>query len=141
MIASTGQLVENTLALYENMEDEPANCYILSFILLRVGCVAKTYDFEQFLDLSREEKDAIVKENWSGKKVLMNLSTKEEETEKNYKRFEAFFATLSCLRFDDIIRSNNETNLKRIIELLIDDIQSTIIEYRFTVLLARKILP
>ena len=58
---------------------------------------------------------------------------------KNYKRFEAFFSAFSCLRFDDIIRINNETNLKKIIELLIDDIQSTIIEYRFTVLLARTI--
>jgi len=69
----------------------------------------------------------------------MNLKSKDEELEKNYKRFEAFFSTLACLRFDDIIRMNNETNLKKIIYLLIDDIQSPIVEYRFTMLLARKI--
>jgi hypothetical protein len=69
----------------------------------------------------------------------MNLKSKDEELEKNYKRFEAFFSTLACLRFDDIIRMNNETNLKKIIYLLIDDIQSPIVEYRFTILLARKI--
>jgi hypothetical protein len=67
----------------------------------------------------------------------MNITSKDDEIEKNYKRFEAFFSTLSCLRYDDIIRINNETNLKKIIYLLIDDIQSTIIEYRFTILLAR----
>jgi hypothetical protein len=78
-------------------------------------------------------------QNWSGKKVLMNLTSKDEEIEKNYKRFEAFFSTLACLRFDDIIRINNETNLKNILFLLIDDIQSIIVEYRFTILLARKI--
>lgn len=70
----------------------------------------------------------------------MNLTAEEDEVEKNYKRFEAFFSTLACLRFDDILRTNNETNLKKIIHLLMDDIQSPIIEYRFTVLLARKIL-
>jgi hypothetical protein len=139
MILTTSQLVENTLAFYDNMDDEAGNSYILSFILLRVGCVSKTYDFEQFLDMNREEKDQTIKENWSGKKVLMNLTSKEEEIEKNYKRFEAFFSTFSCLRFDDILRINNETNLKKIIQLLIDDVQSTIIEYRFTVLLARRI--
>jgi len=69
----------------------------------------------------------------------MNLKSKDEELEKNYKRFEAFFSTLACLRFDDIIRMNNETNLKKIIYLLMDDIQSPIVEYRFTILLARKI--
>ncbi|CAF3710809.1 unnamed protein product [Rotaria sp. Silwood1] len=136
MILATSQLVENTLALYDNMDDEAANSYILSFILLRVGCLSKTYDFEQFIDMNREEKDMIIKENWSGEKVLMNLTLKDEEVEKNYKRFEAFFSTLACLRFDDIIRINNETNLKKIIYLLIDDIQSTIVEYRFTILLA-----
>ncbi len=67
----------------------------------------------------------------------MNLTSKDEEIEKNYKRFEAFFSTFSCLRFDDIIRINDETNLKKIIHLLIDDIQSPIIEYRYTILLAR----
>lgn len=67
----------------------------------------------------------------------MNLTAKDDEIEKNYKRFEAFFSTISCLRFDDIIRVNNETNLKKIIYLLIDEIQSIIIEYRFTILLAR----
>jgi hypothetical protein len=67
----------------------------------------------------------------------MNLPPKEEELEKNYKRFEAFFSTLACLRFDDILRLNNETNLKKIIYMLVDDIQSPIVEYRFTVLLAR----
>jgi len=67
----------------------------------------------------------------------MNITSKDDEIEKNYKRFEAFFSTLSCLRYDDIIRINNETNLKKIIYLLVDDIQSTIIEYRFTILLAR----
>ncbi|CAF0835966.1 unnamed protein product [Rotaria sordida] len=136
MILATSQLVENTLALYDSMDDEAANSYILSFILLRVGCLSKTYDFEQFIDMNREEKDRIIKENWSGEKVLMNLTSKDDEIEKNYKRFEAFFSTLACLRFDDIIRINNETNLKKIIYLLIDDIQSTIVEYRFTILLA-----
>ena len=68
----------------------------------------------------------------------MNLSSKDEEVEKNYKRFEAYFSTLACLRFDDILRANNETNLKKIIYLLMDDIQSPIIEYRFTTLLARE---
>jgi hypothetical protein len=67
----------------------------------------------------------------------MNLASKDEEIEKNYKRFEAFFSTLACLRFDDIIRINPETNFKKIISLLMEDIQSTIIEYRFTILLAR----
>ncbi len=138
MILTTSQLVENTLAFYDNMDDEAANSYILSFILLRVGCISKTYDFEQFIDMTREEKDKIIKENWSGKKILMNLSSKDEEIEKNYKRFEAFFSIFSCLRYDDIIRINNETNLKKILYLLIDDIQSTIIEYRFTILLARN---
>ena len=70
----------------------------------------------------------------------MYLSSKDEETEKNYKRFEAFFSTFSCLRFDDIIRISNETNLKKISYLLMDEIQSIIVEYRFTVLLACKIL-
>jgi hypothetical protein len=70
----------------------------------------------------------------------MNLTSADDEIEKNYKRFEAFFSTLSCLRFDDILRINDETNLKKIIYLLIDDIQSNIIEYRFTILLARKII-
>lgn len=69
----------------------------------------------------------------------MHINTQDEEIEKNYKRFEAFFSTFSCLRFDDILRVNNETNLKKIFYLFIDEIQSTIIEYRFTVLLARKI--
>ena len=68
----------------------------------------------------------------------MNLSSQEEAVEKNYKRFEAFFSTLACLRFDDILRVNNETNLKKIIYMLMDDVQSPIVEYRFTVLLARK---
>ncbi|CAF3359499.1 unnamed protein product [Rotaria socialis] len=136
MIAATVQLVENTLALYGSMDDEAANSYILSFILLRVGCISKTYDFEQFIDMNREEKDIIIKENWSGKKVLMNLKSKDDEVEKNYKRFEAFFSTLACLRFDDVLRMNNEANLKKVIFLLIDDIQSPIIEYRFTILLA-----
>ncbi|UJR32357.1 hypothetical protein I4U23_019820 [Adineta vaga] len=136
MLLTTSQLVENTLALYDSMDDEAANSYILSFILLRVGCISKTYDFEQFIDMNREEKDKIIKDNWSGRKILMNLSSKDEEIEKNYKRFEAFFSTLACLRFDDILRINNETNLKQIISLLIDDIQSPIVEYRFTILLA-----
>jgi len=70
----------------------------------------------------------------------MHINTQDEEIEKNYKRFEAFFSTFSCLRFDDILRVNNETNLKKIFYLFIDEIQSNIIEYRFTVLLARKIL-
>lgn len=70
----------------------------------------------------------------------MNFTAKDEEKEKNYKRFEAFFSSLSCFRYDDIIRLNDETNLKKIIYLLMDDIQSTIVEYRFTVLLARKII-
>ena len=87
MITATSQLVENTLALYDNMEDEAANSYILSFVLLRVGCVSKTYDFEQFLDMTREEKDQIIKENWSGRKVLMNLSSKDEEEEKKLQTF------------------------------------------------------
>ncbi|CAF1135968.1 unnamed protein product [Adineta ricciae] len=136
MLSTTRQLVENTLALYDSMDDEAANSYILSFILLRVGCVSRTYDFEQFIDMNREEKDKIIKDNWSGRKILMNLSSKDEEVEKNYKRFEAYFSTLACLRFDDILRVNNETNLKKIIYLLMDDIQSPIIEYRFTTLLA-----
>lgn len=68
----------------------------------------------------------------------MNLSSQEEAEEKNYKRFEAFFSTLACLRFDDVLRVNNETNLKKIIYMLMDDVQSPIVEYRFTVLLARK---
>lgn len=68
----------------------------------------------------------------------MHINTQDEEIEKNYKRFEAFFSTFSCLRFDDILRVNNETNLKKIFYLFIDEIQSNIIEYRFTVLLARK---
>lgn len=62
MITTTSQLVENTLAFYENLDDESANSYILSFILLRVGCISKTYDFEQFIDMTREEKDKIIKE-------------------------------------------------------------------------------
>jgi hypothetical protein len=62
MILTTSQLVETTLGFYDNMNDEAANSYILSFILLRVGCVSKTYDFEQFLDMNREEKDQIIKE-------------------------------------------------------------------------------
>ncbi|CAF0925752.1 unnamed protein product [Adineta steineri] len=136
MLLTTSQLVENTLALYDNMDDEAANSYILSFILLRVGCISKTYDFEQFIDMNREEKDKIIKDNWSGRKILMNISSKNEDIEKNYKRFEAFFSTLACLRFDDILRLNNETNLKKILDLLIDDIQSPIVEYRFTILLA-----
>ncbi|CAF4831537.1 unnamed protein product, partial [Rotaria sp. Silwood2] len=61
MILATSQLVENTLALYDSMDDEAANSYILSFILLRVGCLSKTYDFEQFIDMNREEKDMIIK--------------------------------------------------------------------------------
>lgn len=62
MLLTTAQLIENTLALYDNMDDEAANSYILSFILLRVGCESKTYDFEQFSDFNREEKDRIIKE-------------------------------------------------------------------------------
>ena len=62
MLSTTSQLVENTLALYDSMDDEAANSYILSFILLRVGCVSKTYDFEQFIDMNREEKDKIIKD-------------------------------------------------------------------------------
>ena len=61
MILTTGQLVENILALYESMDDEAANSYILSFVLLRVGCSSKTYDFEQYIDLNRDEKEAVVK--------------------------------------------------------------------------------
>ena len=52
----------------------------------------------------------------------MHLISKEEEVEKNYKRFEVFFSTFTCLRFDDIIRINNETNLKKIIYLLMDEV-------------------
>jgi hypothetical protein len=59
----------------------------------------------------------------------MHSNTKDKETEKNYKRFEAFFSTFSCLRFDDILRLNNETNFKKLIYLLINEIQSNIIEY------------
>ena len=70
----------------------------------------------------------------------MHLTSKDKEVEKDYKRFEAFFSTLACLRFDDIIRINNETNLKKIIYLLMNEIQSTIVEYRFTILLARKMI-
>ena len=62
MLLTTSQLVENTLALYDSMDDEAANSYVLSFILLRVGCASRTYDFEQFIDMSREEKDKIVKD-------------------------------------------------------------------------------
>ena len=62
MLLTTNQLVENTLALYDSMDDEAANSYILSFILLRVGCVSRTYDFEQFIDMNREEKDKIIKD-------------------------------------------------------------------------------
>lgn len=61
MILTTGELVENILALYETMDDEAANSYILSFVLLRVGCSSKTYDFEQYIDLNRDEKEAVVK--------------------------------------------------------------------------------
>ena len=53
--------MENILALYETMDDEAANSYILSFVLLRVGCASKTYDFEQYIDLNRDEKEAVVK--------------------------------------------------------------------------------
>jgi hypothetical protein len=62
MIITTSQLIENTLALYDNMDDEAANSYILAFILVRVGCITKTYDFEQFIDMNREERDKIIKE-------------------------------------------------------------------------------
>lgn len=62
MISSIRELVENTLALYDTMDDEAANSYILSFILLRVGCTSKTYDFEEFFGMSREEKDKMIKD-------------------------------------------------------------------------------
>ena len=67
----------------------------------------------------------------------MQLISKDDGDEKNYERFEAFFATLACLRFDDVLRTNDETNLKKIISFLVDDMQSNIVEQRFTVLLAR----
>jgi hypothetical protein len=73
MIVTTSQLVENTLAFYDNMDDEAANSYILSFILLRVGCLSKTYDFEQFIDMNREEKDKMIKEVRNKKKTKIFL--------------------------------------------------------------------
>jgi hypothetical protein len=73
MISTTRQLVENTLALYDNLDDEAANSYILSFILLRVGCISKTYDFEQFIDMNREEKDQIIKEVSLGRQAILNI--------------------------------------------------------------------
>jgi len=75
MIVTTSQLVENTLAFYDNMDDEAANSYILSFILLRVGCLSKTYDFEQFIDMNREEKDKMIKEvrNKKNKNIFLDF--------------------------------------------------------------------
>lgn len=61
MISRTKEIIENLLSLYENFDDETANSYVLSFLLLRVGCVAKTYDFEAFLDSNRAERDQLVK--------------------------------------------------------------------------------
>ena len=69
----------------------------------------------------------------------MQLISKDDGDEKNYERFEAFFSTLACLRFDDVLRTNDETHLKKIIYFLMDDVQSNIVEQRFTVLLARTI--
>jgi hypothetical protein len=71
MVLATGQLVEHTLAFYDNMDDEAANSYILSFILLRVGCSSKTYDFEQFIDMTRDEKDKIIKDVRSRKIIFV----------------------------------------------------------------------
>ena len=68
----------------------------------------------------------------------MNLSINDEEIEKNYQRFQAFFSTLSCIRYDDILRLNDQTNLKEILSIFIEDLQSNIIEHRFTNLLAGK---
>ena len=73
MILATGQLVENILALYETMDDEAANSYILSFVLLRVGCSSKTYDFEQYIDIDRAEKESIVK-NVRHQVLALNVS-------------------------------------------------------------------
>ena len=62
MILGTGQLVQNLLALYENLEDEAANCYILSFLLLRVGCLSKSYDFDDYLEMTRDEREKLIKD-------------------------------------------------------------------------------
>ena len=61
LISTTQQLIEDILGLYENMNDEASNSDVFSFLLLRVGCQAQTYDFEQFIDLTRDEKDQIIK--------------------------------------------------------------------------------
>ena len=76
--------------------------------------------------------------NWSGKKVLMKSTSKDEESEKNLPRFAAFFSGLSCLRYSDLLRLNDETNLKKLIAVLLADLHSSIVEHRYTVLLARK---
>ena len=62
MIVGTGELLENLLSLYENLEDEAANSYVLSFLLLRVGCQAKSYDFEDYREMSREEREKLIKD-------------------------------------------------------------------------------
>ena len=67
---------------------------------------------------------------------MKSTSKEEEESEKNFPRFEAFFSTFSCLRYDDLLRLNAQTNLKKIFAFLLEDLHSSIVEHRYTALLA-----
>jgi hypothetical protein len=68
----------------------------------------------------------------------MKLRSANDETEKNCKRFEAFFSSFACVRFDDVLRPSDETQLKRLVYLFADDTQSAVVEHRFVALFARE---
>lgn len=138
MKTKTKEILENLFYLYDQSDEETANSYVLSFILLRVGCEAKTYEFETFIESDRSERDQIVKNNWSGEKVLMRIRRKDDQIEKNFERFDAFFSSFASIRFVDLIQPTDETNLKKILRFLIEETQTNLIEYRFTVLLTLR---
>ena len=62
MIDGTKQLIENLLELYDNFDDNTANSYILSFVLLRVGCLSKSYDFQFYSQMNREERESFIEQ-------------------------------------------------------------------------------
>ncbi|CAF0956506.1 unnamed protein product, partial [Didymodactylos carnosus] len=136
MIQKTKDLVSNTIIRYNATEDGSANSYVLAFVLLRAGCEPAAYDFEDFMAMDREERDDLIKEKWSGERVLMKQTREEEEEEKNHERFEAFQALIGCLLIKDVTAENNQTNLKKIIQLYCDELHSPILSYRYSVLLA-----
>jgi hypothetical protein len=62
MIDETSQLIGHLLGLYDNLEDDVANCYVVSFVLLRVGCVSKTYDYDEYRRMTRQDREKMIKQ-------------------------------------------------------------------------------